>query len=163
MLILGIDPGTTRIGWAILKANNKDVYPLDYGCWEISEKKQGQRLEKIAKNLLALIKKYQPEIMMIEKIFFFKNAKTAMSISEAKGVIIYIVQKKRLPYIELTPLEIKQNLVGYGRATKKDVQKTIQCFFSLEKLPKPDDIADALAVALAGFNKTRINKHDRKN
>ena len=73
MLILGIDPGTTRIGWAILKANNKDVYPLDYGCWEISEKKQGQRLEKIAKNLLALIKKYQPEIMMIEKIFFYNT------------------------------------------------------------------------------------------
>jgi len=79
-----------------------------------------------------------------------------MSISESRGVILLVAQKNHLKCIELTPLEIKQNLIGYGRANKKDVQKTIQCFFSLETMPKPDDIADALAVALAGVNKLGI-------
>ena len=161
MIILGIDPGTTRIGWAFLRVGRKNIKPIDYGCLEIIEQSQGQRLEIIAKNLDILIKKYKPSIVAIEKIFFFKNAKTVMSISEARGVIILIIQKNHLKYIELTPLEIKQNLIGYGRANKKDVQKTIQCFFSLETLPKPDDIADALAVALAGVNK--LGKHTKEN
>ena len=161
MIILGIDPGTTRIGWAFLRVGRKDIKPIDYGCLEIIEQSQGQRLEIIAKNLDILIKKYKPSIVAIEKIFFFKNAKTVMSISEARGVIILIIQKNHLKYIELTPLEIKQNLIGYGRANKKDVQKAIQCFFSLETLPKPDDIADALAVALAGANK--LEKHTKEN
>jgi len=159
MIILGIDPGTTRIGWAFLQVGRKNIKPIDYGCLEIIEQAQGQRLEIIAKNLDVLIKKYKPSIVAIEKIFFFKNAKTVMSISEARGVIILIIQKNHLKYIELTPLEIKQNLIGYGRANKKDVQKAVQCFFSLETLPKPDDIADALAVALAGVNK--LDKHTK--
>ena len=153
MIILGIDPGTTRIGWAFLRVVKKDIKPIDYGCLEISKETQGERLEIIAKEINSLIKKYKPSIVAIEKIFFFKNAKTVMSISEARGVILLIAQKNHLKCIELTPLEIKQNLIGYGRANKKDVQKTVQCFFSLETLPKPDDIADALAVALAGINK----------
>jgi crossover junction endodeoxyribonuclease RuvC len=160
MIILGIDPGTTRIGWAFLRAIKKDIKPIDYGCLEIFKETQGERLEIIAKQINSLIKKYRPSIVAIEKIFFFKNAKTVMSISEARGVILLIAQKNHLKCIELTPLEIKQNLIGYGRANKKDVQKTIQCFFSLEVMPKPDDIADALAVALAGINKIGM-KHPK--
>ncbi|MCK4805975.1 MAG: crossover junction endodeoxyribonuclease RuvC [Candidatus Pacebacteria bacterium] len=156
MIILGIDPGTTRTGWAFLRVGRQNIKPIDYGCLEISKESQGERLEIIAKDLNSLIKKYKPSIVAIEKIFFFKNAKTVMSISEARGVILLIAQKNHLKCIELTPLEIKQNLIGYGRANKKDVQKTIQCFFSLETIPKPDDIADALAVALAGINKLGI-------
>jgi crossover junction endodeoxyribonuclease RuvC len=161
MIVLGIDPGTTRIGWALLKSSKNNIKPIDYGCWETSQKTQGQRLVKISKDLNALIKKHKPSIIAIEKVFFFKNAKTVMSISEAIGVIILIIQKNNLPYIELTPLEIKRNLIGYGRADKKDVQKTIQYFFSLEVMPKPDDIADALAVALAGINK--IKEYPKQN
>jgi len=157
MIVLGIDPGTTRIGWALLRANKTNIKPIAYGCWETSKETQGQRLIKIAKNLNSLIKKHQPSIVAIEKVFFFKNAKTVMSISEAIGVIIFTIEKNRLPYIELTPLEIKSNLIGYGRADKEDVQKTIQCFFSLKIMPKPDDIADALAIALAGINKIKKN------
>ncbi len=163
MIILGIDPGTTRIGWAVLKATKSNVKPIDYGCWETTKTTQGQRLLKISKNLNQAIKEHQPSIVAIEKVFFFKNAKTVMSVSEAIGVIILILEKHHLPYIELTPLEIKRNLVGYGRADKKDVQKTIQCFFSLEVMPKPDDIADALAVALAGINKLNDSKTKHKN
>ena len=155
MIVLGIDPGTTRIGWALLRANKNNIKPIDYGCWETSQETQGQRLIKISKDLNNLIKKHKPSIVAIEKVFFFKNAKTVMSISEAIGVIILIIEKNHLPYIGLTPLEIKSHLIGYGRADKKDVQKAVQCFFSLETIPKPDDIADALAVALAGINKIK--------
>lgn len=155
MIILGIDPGTTRIGWAFLKVGRKNILPLNYGCWELKVSTQGERLEKIAKNINRVIKQYHPSYMAIEKIFFFRNVKTAMKISEAKGVILLTAQKNHLPYIELTPLQIKQNLTGYGRAEKKDVQKAVQFFFSLKEIPQPDDAADALAVALAGANKVK--------
>ncbi len=153
MIILGIDPGTTRIGWAFLNVGRKKIVPIDYGCWELKTFDPGRRLEKIAQNLNRAIKNYHPSYMVIEKIFFFKNAKTVMKISEAKGVIILIAQKNHLPYLELTPLEVKQNITGYGRAEKKDVQKAVQVFFSLKEIPKPDDAADALAIALAGLRK----------
>jgi len=155
MIILGIDPGTTRIGWAFLKVGRKNILPLDYGCWELNVTTQGERLEKIAKNISKAIKQYHPAYMAIEKIFFFRNAKTAMEISEAKGVIILTARKNHLSYIELSPLEIKQNLTGYGRARKKDVQKAVQFIFSLKEIPQPDDAADALAIALAGANKIK--------
>ncbi len=152
MIILGIDPGTSRLGWAILKTKKEEIIPLKFGCFEF-DGTPGEKLLKISKNINRLIKTYRPKIIAVEKIFFFKNAKTAMSISEAKGVILLIAQKNKIKTIELTPLEIKQYIIGYGRATKKDIQKTIQFFFSLNTLPKPDDTSDALAVALAGFNK----------
>lgn len=152
MIILGIDPGTTRVGWAILKTKKEEIVPINYGCFEFNGQ-PGEKLEKISKNINKLIKNYHPKLIAIEKIFFFKNAKTAMSISEAKGVILLNAQRNKIQVIELTPLEIKQYLVGYGRASKQDIQKTIQFFFSLKSLPKPDDTSDALAVALAGINK----------
>ena len=155
MIILGIDPGTTRIGWAILKTGRKHPVPLDYGCWEPGVLTQGERLLEIFRRMNKVIKQYQPSYLAIEKIFFFHNVKTAMRISEAKGVILLSSQKHHIPYIELTPLEIKQNLTGYGRAEKKDVQKAVQFLFALKEIPKPDDAADALAVALAGIS--RIN------
>jgi crossover junction endodeoxyribonuclease RuvC len=159
MIILGIDPGTSRMGWAILKTGRKNITPLAYGCWETKDTEQGKRLLNISKNLNLVIKKYKPDLLALEKVFFFKNAKTVMSISEANGVILLVAQKHRLPNIRLTPLEIKQNLTGYGRAEKKDIQKTIQLVFSLKEIPKPDDTADALAVALAGLNKLNKLKH----
>jgi len=158
MVILGLDPGTSRIGFAIIKANKNNITPLSYGCWEIKEKQKGKKLVVLAKLLNKTLKKYKPKVVALEKIFFFKNAKTAMSISEAIGVIFYVLFKNHLEAIELTPLEIKQNLIGYGRAQKKDVQKIIQFYFSFKELPKPDDTADALAVALAGFNKIKCLK-----
>ncbi|MGE4554712.1 MAG: crossover junction endodeoxyribonuclease RuvC [Candidatus Paceibacterota bacterium] len=152
MIILGIDPGTSRLGWAVLKSKKEEIVPLKYGCFEF-DGSSNEKLLKISKNVERLIKTYRPKIIAIEKIFFFKNAKTAMSISEAKGVILLMAQKNKIQTIELTPLEIKQYLIGYGRANKKDIQKTIQYFFCLDSLPKPDDTSDAIAVALAGLHK----------
>ncbi|HOK17219.1 MAG TPA: crossover junction endodeoxyribonuclease RuvC [Candidatus Paceibacterota bacterium] len=158
MIILGLDPGTTRVGFAIIKTTKDNVKPINYGCWEIREKEKGKKLVTLEKLLNKLIKEYNPELAAIEKIFFFKNAKTAMSISEAIGIIHSVLYKNHLSLIELTPLEIKQNLIGYGRAEKKDVQKIIQFYFSFKELPTPDDTADALAVALAGLNKLQCLK-----
>lgn len=156
MIILGLDPGTSRVGFAIIKASKNNTKPISYGCWEIKEKIKGEKLIILAKLLNQTIKKYKPTVIALEKVFFFKNAKTVMSISEAIGVILYIASKNHLKIIELTPLEIKQNIIGYGRADKKDIQKLIQLYFSFKELPKPDDTSDAIAVALAGFNK--LNK-----
>lgn len=158
MIILGLDPGTTRVGFAIIKTTKDNVKPINYGCWEIREKEKGKKLVTLEKLLNKLIKEYNPELAAIEKIFFFKNAKTAMSISEAIGIIYSVLYKNHLALIELSPLEIKQNLIGYGRAEKKDVQKIIQFYFSFKELPTPDDTADALAVALAGLNKLQCLK-----
>lgn len=158
MVILGLDPGTTRIGFAVIKASKNNACPISYGCWEIKEKIKGEKLVVLAKLLNQTIKKYRPKIVALEKVFFFKNAKTVMSISEAIGVILYVAFKNQIKVIELSPLEIKQNIIGYGRAEKKDIQKIIQLYFSFKELPKPDDTADALAVALAGFNK--LIKHN---
>ncbi|HPC30881.1 MAG TPA: crossover junction endodeoxyribonuclease RuvC [Candidatus Paceibacterota bacterium] len=159
MIILGLDPGTTRVGFAIIKTTKDNVKPIHYGCWEIKEKEKGKKLVTLEKLLNRLIKEYKPELAAVEKIFFFKNAKTAMSISEAIGIIYSVLYKNHLALIELSPLEIKQNLIGYGRAEKKDVQKIIQFYFSFKELPTPDDTADALAVALAGLNKVQCLKN----
>jgi crossover junction endodeoxyribonuclease RuvC len=153
MIIIGIDPGTTRIGFAVIKTKKKEVKPLNYGCWELEEKEQGARLLKIFQNLNKLIKDYHPDYLIIEKVFFFKNAKTVMSISEAVGVINLAAQKNHLKCYYLTPLQVKQTLIGYGRADKKEIQKFVQVVFSLKEIPKPDDTSDALAVAIAGFHK----------
>jgi len=159
MIILGLDPGTTRVGFAIIKTTKDNVKPIHYGCCEIKEKEKGKKLVTLEKLLNRLIKEYKPELAAVEKIFFFKNAKTAMSISEAIGIIYSVLYKNHLALIELSPLEIKQNLIGYGRAEKKDVQKIIQFYFSFKELPTPDDTADALAVALAGLNKVQCLKN----
>lgn len=158
MIILGLDPGTSRIGFALIQASKNNAKPISYGCWEIKADTKGKKLIVLAKLLNQIIKRHKPKVIALEKVFFFKNAKTAMSISEAIGVILYIASKNKLKTIELTPLEIKQNIIGYGRAEKKDIQKLIQFYFSFKELPKPDDTADAIAVALAGFNK--LNKKD---
>lgn len=153
MIILGIDPGTSRTGFAIVKKNRGKAKALEYGCWEIVHKTTGQKLNRIFANLSKLIKQYKPDILVVEKIFFFKNAKTVMSISEARGVILLAAEKKHLNVLELTPLEVKQYLVGYGRLKKPQIQKFVTMLLDLDSVPKPDDAADALAICLAGISK----------
>lgn len=153
MTIIGIDPGANRMGWAILKGNSQSIKSIDFGCWENKETDQGERLWQLSKNLNSLIKKYKPDYLAVEEVFFFKNAKTAMKTSEVKGVVLLSSRKNNVKSIVLTPLEIKSKVVGYGRADKKEVQKAVTSFFNLKEIPQPDDAADALAVALAGIIK----------
>lgn len=149
MIILGIDPGTTRIGYALLnKENIDDISVLTYGCLEIPNKNQVERLGVISNFTSGLILKYHPEILSIERLFFTKNVKTALSVSEARGVIINSAAAMNLKILEFTPLEVKMVITGYGKAEKKEIQKMICRILNLEKTPQPDDASDAIAIGL---------------
>ncbi len=149
MIILGIDPGTTRVGYAVIK--KKDSYNLNlltYGCLETKSKEQKDRLREISDLISDLILKYHPEVLAIEKLFFTKNAKTALAVAEARGVIINSADSLNLNIREFTPLEVKVAVTGYGKAEKEQVKKMACRILKLEKMPKFDDTSDALAIAL---------------
>ena len=150
MIILGIDPGTATTGYGVIEKDDKNnIIVLSYGCIKTSpDQNPGERLKIINKELNKIILKYKPNFASVESLFFFKNLKTALPVSQAKGVILFTVAKKNIPVLEFTPLEVKMTIVGYGRAEKKQVQKMIQNLLKLKELPKQDDAADALGVAL---------------
>ncbi len=169
MIIIGIDPGNAITGYGIIETKfpknfgqNKNEKPkvLDFGCivtkasWPAAE-----RLKVIHDEVNNLIKKHKPDLISIENIYFFKNLKTAIPVSQAKGVILLSAAKKNIPIYEFTPLQVKMAVVGYGRADKKQMQKMakelldLSAFNLKEKNRKRDDAADALGIALCGFLK----------
>lgn len=160
MIILGIDPGTATTGFGVIdyqKKNKKQIVCLDYGIIQTSPKQSaGERLIQLNFDLNEIIKKYKPEMAAVESLFFFKNLKTVMPVSQARGVIIFTLSKKNVPFVEITPLQAKTAVTGYGKATKNQVQKMVQNLLCLEKLPKPDDAADALAIAICCADKCRL-------
>ena len=150
MIIIGIDPGTAKTGFGIIKkTKKKEIKVIDYGCITTAPGlSDGERLKILNNELNKLIKKYKPTILAVEKLYFFKNLKTAMPVSQAKGVILLTAAKKKIPVYEFSPLQVKMAIVGYGRADKKQVQKMIKVLLNLNEIPKPDDAADALAIAI---------------
>lgn len=155
MIILGIDPGLGRTGYAILKQDRNQITLLNCGC--ITTKagtEQATRLLEIKKDLTALIKKYKPDAVCIESLFFAANVKTAMSVGQARGVVLLTAAENGPKIIEVTPLQVKIAATGYGKADKRQVQRMIQTLLKLKKIPKPDDAADAAAIAWAGIGRT---------
>lgn len=149
MIILGIDPGTATTGFGIIKQIKNQPVLVDFGVIATDKKfSDAQRLEVLGEDITELIKKYKPEAIGIEKLFFTTNQKTVMTVSQARGVIMYIAQKLKLPILEFTPLQVKSFICGYGKAEKKQVQFVVQKTFKLKSPPKPDDAADALAIAI---------------
>lgn len=149
MRILGIDPGFGRMGWAIIEVQSSNLKVQSYGCLETSpKKKHEERLVEIYKFVEELIKEHKPEAMAIEELFFNNNAKTAFLVGQARGVIILAAAQKKVPVFIYTPLEVKIAVTGYGRAEKNQVGKMVKAILKLPEVPKPDDTADALAVAL---------------
>ncbi len=151
MRILGIDPGYATIGFGILdfdKSKNKIVV-VDYGVIE-TPKNEGfpQRLVMIEEGIHALLDKYAPDEVSIEELFFAKNVTTGINVAHARGVILATVVKRIGNIFEYTPLQIKQALTGYGRADKHQIQSMVKTLLGLKSIPRPDDAADALAVAL---------------
>lgn len=147
MIILGIDPGTATTGYGVIK-RSKTLECLDYGVIKTSPSMlMPERLKLLYDGLAKLIKRYNPEVLVVENVYFFKNLKTALPVSQAKGVILLAAAEKKIPVQELTPLQVKMGVAGYGRAEKKQVQKIIQQLLHLKEMPKPDDAADALAIA----------------
>lgn len=156
MVILGIDPGTKCVGFGIIKKikkgkNKGKLKYLNSGVI-LTEKNlpPGERLKKLYNYLSSLIKKFRPKLIAIEKLYFFKNLKTAISVSEAKGTFLLLGAKKGVKMIEVTPLQVKLAIAGYGRASKKQIKEVIKNTLALKKEFKFDDEADALAIALCG-------------
>jgi crossover junction endodeoxyribonuclease RuvC len=148
MIILGIDPGLALTGWAILD-NKEEIKLIKYGCIKTrKEQEENKRLFNLYNKLKKIINKYKPQALSIEKLFFNTNAKTAFTIGEARGVIKMCATLNKLPIYEFTPLQIKDSIVGYGRADKNQVQQMVKMHLKLDKIPKPDDAADAVAAAL---------------
>jgi crossover junction endodeoxyribonuclease RuvC len=153
-MILGIDPGINIVGFAFVEGTKKNPIIVDYGILHTEKQERNKthlRILEIAQDLESLIIKYVPTKAVIEDLFFFKNAKTVISVAQARGVMLYLLAKHNVEVISVTPLQVKQTLTGYGRADKKQVQKMIQKIFELDELPKQDDAADALGMAWLGL------------
>lgn len=156
--VLGIDPGTATTGWAILEEKNGKIAPLAYGHINTDSKKSDdERILEISKDLKKIIKKYQPEEAGVEEIFFFKNQKTIITVAQARGAILLTLRLNNVKVSNYTPLQVKQAITGYGRAEKKQMQLMTKNILNLEKLPKPDDTADAIAIAICHINSRKIN------
>lgn len=157
MKIIGIDPGTGRLGFGVIEVDSNKVRLIDAGIITTpAHTEHAERLEDIFDNLSEIIRDTKPDVMSIEKLFFAQNITTAMTVSEARGVAILAGKKANLEIYEYTPLQIKQTMTGYGRADKKQIQEMVRLHLNLEKMPQPDDCADALAAAITHFMMTRV-------
>lgn len=149
MIILGVDPGIGRTGWGVIEVQSSKFKAQSYGCIETAAGLPiEQRLQTIREKLVLIIKKHKPEALSIEDIFFNTNAKTALIVGQARGVIIVTAAERGLKIFSYTPLQVKTAITGYGRAEKGQVGKMVKVLLFLQEIPKPDDAADALAVAL---------------
>jgi len=161
MYILGIDPGSTLIGYGLIKKTSKnELEEITHGVLKITEKDLSQKIASLAKRLRALIKKTKPDLVGVEKLFFAKNKKTALEVAHARGVIMLIVLESRLPVVEYPPAEIKQAVTGYGSADKKMIQKMVSIILKTE-LHSDDNAADALAVAITTANRYEYEQRTR--
>jgi len=159
MIILGIDPGTAAMGFGVLKKTKKKLICLKYGIIATSKDlSDADRLKKLYNGVNELIRKYDPDFLAVEKLYFFKNLKTAIPVAQAKGVILLASSRKKIPVFEFTPLQVKMTIVGYGRADKKQIQFMIKNLLNLKDLPKSDDAADALGVAICCFRSLTLDK-----
>lgn len=163
MIILGIDPGTAATGYGVIEKTSQRLKVLDYGCIVTKPGlSTAERLGEINEELTELIKRYKPGAMAIEDIFFSKNLKTAVKVSQARGVMILAACKERVSVAEYTPLQVKLAITSYGRADKSQVQSMVKVLLGLKKVPEPDDAADALAVAICHANSCNM-KHETHN
>ncbi len=157
MRILGIDPGTAIVGWGVIEITDGKVKPLVFGHIETSKDlPMPKRLLEISLHLKSIIEKYQPDEAAIEELFFFKNQKTIISVAQARGCILLTLENLCVNIYGYTPLEIKQALTNYGRADKAQIQLMVKSLLKLSTVPKPDDTADALAVALCHQSRRKM-------
>lgn len=151
MRILGIDPGTGRLGFGVIDYRlDGSLVLVDGGVITTpANSEEASRLVTINDELEEIIKTHKPHVMAVEKLFFMRNVTTAMSVSQARGVVLLLGKQNGLDIFEYTPLQIKQSVTGYGKADKKQVQEMVKVILKLKTIPEPDDCADALACAIA--------------
>ena len=161
MRVLGIDPGYAIVGWGVVEYIGNRFAPIGYGA-VITEKDTPfeQRLVEIYEGVLDICKRYQPEALSIEKLYYQHNQTTVIGVAEARGVILLAAAQAGLPIYEYTPMQVKQAVTGYGKAVKKQVQEMTRILLHLPAVPKPDDAADALAMAIT-FCHTNGNQLNR--
>jgi crossover junction endodeoxyribonuclease RuvC len=161
IIVIGIDPGLATTGYALIK-DGKKIEVLDYGVISTSSREAfPSRLKFIYQSLNKLIKKYKPDVLVAEQLFFCKNVKTALLVGQARGVVLLTAILNKLPLYEFTPLQVKQSVCGYGRAQKSQIQGMVKVLLSLKSIPKPDDAADALAIALTYLNSKKFLERTR--
>jgi crossover junction endodeoxyribonuclease RuvC len=149
MIVLGIDPGTARLGYGVVERQGSRLTMLDYGCIETTnDRPLEQRLLIIHEGIDDLIKSHHPEAVGVERLFFNRNVQTAMAVGQARGVVLLVAAQHGLPVLEYGPHEVKLAVTGYGKAPKDQVQRMVQMVLAMERIPRPDDAADALAVAV---------------
>ncbi|MBI3576742.1 crossover junction endodeoxyribonuclease RuvC [Candidatus Gottesmanbacteria bacterium] len=149
MKILGIDPGTARVGWGIVEENKGKIVAGRYGCIETKSTLSAEkRLKEIFDVLLELLRKEKPDALALEEIFFATNAKTVIPVAQGRGVVLLAAAQASIPVVSYTPLVVKQTITGNGKAEKSQVQRMVMRLLNLSRVPKPDDAADALAIAL---------------
>ncbi len=149
MIILGIDPGIAIVGWGVIEFSGNKLRPIAYGAITTpAHTPITRRLSSIYDELSAIIDKYKPDAMSVEELFFNTNVKTAITVAHARGIVLLCAAQKGVPDFEYTPLQAKQALTGYGRADKAQMQNMVKIMLGLNAVPKPDDVADALAIAI---------------
>ena len=159
MKILGIDPGTTRVGFGVVEQRGNKLIGHVYGCIRAEDCSSTHgRLERIYKEIISLIERYRPDAVAVESLFFNSNAKTAFAVGEARGVILLAAAHCGVGVSEYTPLEVKQAITGNGRAEKSQMQRMIQLLLSLPEAPLSDDAADALGIAVCHANSSRLRE-----
>ena len=163
MKILGIDPGYAIMGWGIIEKKGNSLIPIAFGSITTDKDvAMPDRLKTLYSELMNVIAEYEPDEASIEELYFNNNAKTAIFVGEARGVALLACTNSSLPIYEYTPLQIKQGLVGYGRADKKQIQQMVKVMLNLKEVPKPDDTADALAAAICHGNSATSRKRVEK-
>lgn len=149
MNIIGIDPGIGRTGWGVVNKQGSKITPLNYGCIETPPSQlMPDRLNVLHENLFSIFKSQKPSCLAIEDLFFNTNAKTALIVGQARGVVLLAAAQYNIPVAVYTPLQVKIALTGYGRAEKSQIGQMVKIILKLPSVPKPDDTADALAIAL---------------
>lgn len=159
MLTLGIDPGLATTGYGLVANTNGHLQAVDYGYIDTqSDLPLPERLLIIFRDVKVLLERYSPNAMSIEQLFFCKNTRTALQVGQARGVILAAAAQLGCPVYEYTPLQVKQSIAGYGKADKKQVQQMVRLILRLKEVPKPDDVADALAIAINHIQTSKWHK-----
>jgi len=159
LLAMGIDPGNAICGFGFVELNGNSLHNAGFGVIRTTPSmRRSERLKVIYDKLNELIREKRPDVVGVEKLFFNRNVTTAMTVSEARGVILLAIENNSIPLLEPTPLQVKQAVVGYGQATKEQVTYMTQRLLCLEKKPTPDDAADALAIAICSAHSSSVEK-----
>jgi crossover junction endodeoxyribonuclease RuvC len=156
LVIAGFDPGTARLGFGVIRGDDQPV-PIDYGVIETpAHEPMPDRLKQLYEGVTAILRDYQPAVCAIEQLFFSRNVTTALSVGQARGIVMLAAAQAAVPVVEYTPAEVKQSVSGYGKADKNQMQEMVRIILGLHEAPWPDDAADALAVALCHVHLARF-------